>query len=131
MATRKDRHDARVQAVAGLGKVLSRRAGSRCELCEGDLDLRVVEIPPVDEEPSADAAILACGSCRERRDDKRPAREAEALRFLETAVWADPLPVKLAAIRWLRRLRDADVDWARSTLDGLWIDEAVAEALDA
>lgn len=131
MATRKDRHDARVQAVAGLGKVLSRRAGSRCELCSGDQDLRVIEVPPVDEDPHVEAALLSCGPCLERHGAKHPARDADALRFLETAAWADPVPVKLMAIRWLRRLSDAGVDWATEILDGLWVPEEVQELLDS
>jgi hypothetical protein len=128
MARGKDRHDAHKAAVAGLGKVLSRRAGSACELCGESLDLRPIEVPPTAEEPSAEAAMLACARCRELVEAKRLPRETQDLRFLEKAAWADPVPVKLSAVRLLRRLDAEGVGWATELLDGLWMPEEV-EAL--
>ena len=131
MARGKDLHDAHAQAVARLGKDLSRRAGHRCELCNGDADLRVVEVPPTGEEPDVDAAMLACARCRDLTDSKKLPRDTGDLRFLEGSAWADPVPVKVSAIRLLRRLSDDGVAWARECLDGVWIDDDVAALLEA
>ena len=60
MSKARDAHHARRAAVAALGKSISRRASSRCELCDGNQDLRVHEVPPAEDIPHEDAAILAC-----------------------------------------------------------------------
>ena len=129
MATGRDRHQARLDAVNALGKTLTRRAASVCELCGSDQDLRVVEVPPLLDEPDEERALLGCARCRELVDGGRLPREAAELRFIDTAVWADPVPVKLAAIRLLRALAEAEVGWARETLDTLWVPEDVSELL--
>lgn len=129
MARGRDAHQARLSAVAALGKNLSRRAGSRCELCEGSDDLRVHEVPPVEEDPDEAAAILACAPCRDDMTAKR-LRDFDRLRFLETAMWSETPPVQVAAVRLLHRL-SSEVDWARDALDGLWLDEAIQERVAA
>lgn len=123
MARGHDLHQARKAAVAALGRHLTRRSGSVCELCGGGADLRPVEVEPVGDEPGLDRAMLACGRCRELAGLKKLERDATELRFLETAVWAEVLPVQLSAIRLVRRLAAAEVGWARECLDGLWLDE--------
>ncbi|TNF29369.1 MAG: phnA protein [Deltaproteobacteria bacterium] len=129
MARGRDAHQARLGAVAALGKNLSRRASSRCELCEGDEDLRVMEVPPVDEDPDEDAAILACRLCREDIDSKK-LYDLARLRFLETAMWSETAPAQVAAVRLLRRVAERE-DWAREALDGLWLDEDMQARVDA
>lgn len=124
MASRKEQHQARVAAIAGLGKWLTRRAKSSCELCAADQpDLRPIEILPVEEAPSLDAAILACARCRALIEGGKLPREPAELRFLEGSAWAELEPVKLTALRLLRKLATADVSWARETLDSVWVDE--------
>ena len=127
MARGKNSHDERVNAVQGLGKSISRRAGHKCELCGSDRELRIVEVPPVDEDPDASAALLGCRRCRDAMEAKR--LDAEDLRFLEGAIWAEPVPVRVAAIRLMRRLAEDQVVWARACLDGLWIDEELEARL--
>lgn len=114
MARRKDQHDAHRAAVAALGKGLSRRARSHCELCDASGTLRVVEVEGGPEEPSEDWALLLCDRCREPDPRDDPA----TLRHLETAMWSELAPVQIEAVR---RLRALDVGWAREALDGLWL----------
>jgi protein PhnA len=123
MSKGRDAHHAHQQAVAALGKTLTRRANSKCELCEGDQNLRVIEISPVSNQPNEEGAILACEGCRELIDTKRLPKETTSLRFLEGAVWADHIPVRVAAIQLMRRLSAENVDWANNVLESLWIDE--------
>jgi protein PhnA len=131
MSSGKDQHAARKAAVAALGRNLTRRARSRCELCEAQEDLRVVEVPPLPEEPEEDAALLGCARCRALVEGGRLPREPAELRFLETAVWAEVPPAQIAAVRLARRLRDAEVGWASDLLDGLWLDDAMQARIDA
>ena len=63
MARGKEAHQAHQQAVAALGRALSRRAGNRCELCGERTSLKVVELPPAPEEPDEDRALLVCERC--------------------------------------------------------------------
>ncbi len=116
MARGKDAHDARIHAVAALGKALSRRAGSRCELCEAGSGLRPVEVPPLPEEPDLDAALLLCERCRDLIDAKRLPADTHDLRFLAAAIWSDLPPVQTTAERLLRRLAP-DTPWAAEALD--------------
>ena len=131
MARRRDAHEAHKRAVASLGKNLSRRAGSVCELCKGDEDLRVTEVAPITEEPNEDAAILACHRCRELLNAKRLPKETGDLRFLEGTVWAEEIPVRIAALQLLRRLESEQVSWARECLEAVWIDPQVEERLQS
>ena len=55
MARGLDQHRQRKEAVAGLGRTLSRRAKNRCELCEARTSLKVVEVERIFEELDEDA----------------------------------------------------------------------------
>jgi hypothetical protein len=114
-----------------LGKTLSRRGGSLCELCNGDQELRVIEIAPLSEVPSEDAAALACLRCRELLQAKRLPRDSTDLRFLEGSIWTEILPVRVAAIQLLRGLEAQEVPWARQCLESFWIDPETAERLQS
>ena len=129
MSKARDAHHARRAAVAALGKSISRRASSRCELCDGNQDLRVHEVPPAEDIPHEDAAILACELCRHDMDGKRLG-DLERLRCLETAIWSEVAPVQIAAVRLLRRVA-AEVDWAQRVLDGHWLDDEMAARVEA
>lgn len=111
-----------------LGKDLSRRAKNRCELCRESASLTVLEVEPTHEEPELDRAVMVCERCAAALEDKRRRVEPEELRFLAESVWAETVPVQLSAVRLCRRLAARDVDWARETLDGLYLDPDV-EAL--
>ncbi len=111
MARGYDKNQERRDAINLLGKDLARRAKRRCELCDGDNELRPYDTRP-DDEPELEALALLCGRCRAiaggRRDDARE------LRFLEGAIWHDePVIAELAK----QLLRDVDATWARDTLE--------------
>ena len=133
MARGRDEHRAAQQAVAGLGKTLSRRAGSECELCGASQGCRPILVPPVQdpEEPGVDDAILACERCRDAMTGKKLPGRPDDYRFLETAVWSETVPAQIAAVRLLRRLAADDVAWAAETNEGLWLDEAIEERVQA
>lgn len=121
MATRRDRHHAHQAALHALGKSLSRRAHSRCELCEASgVRLDVVEVTGSPEEEVTEAwALLVCERCADVVEG-RCRDDVDTLRFLTTAMWSELQPAKIAAVR---ALRGVDAPWAREALDGLWLDE--------
>lgn len=127
MARGLDRHQARQNAVSAMGKVLSRRARNRCELCRTRTSLKVIEVGPLEEEPQDHRAILVCGSC-EKLITGGVDNDNE-VRFLSEAVWSEALPVQLTAVRLVKRLADDGVGWAVKVIDGLYLDPEVEAQL--
>jgi protein PhnA len=123
MATGRDKHQDHQAAVAALGRTLSRRARNKCELCETSASLKVVEVEPTLEEPEEARAILICSDC-ERALNGGEAKP-NTLRFLESVVWSQTLPVQLSAVRLLRKLSDEGATWATDCLDGLFLDPEI------
>ncbi|MBT8494560.1 MAG: hypothetical protein KJO07_16000 [Deltaproteobacteria bacterium] len=113
MAKGYDQHQARLSAIQLCGKDLARRAKRRCELCQGQDDLRPHDTD-VDAEPSLDTLLLMCSRCRELAEGGKA--DPRELRFLETAVWHE---LEHAAATARRMLANVDADWARATLDML------------
>ncbi len=128
MAKGRDKHDAHQAALAALGRDLSRRARSACELCEDRTSLKVVEVAGGPSDPEVDWALMLCERCILAVEDNRRAPSANELRFVEGTAWSEIRPVQITAVRLARRLAADDVGWARDLLDGLYLDEAV-EAL--
>ena len=123
MATRREKHQAHQQAVAALGKNLSRRARSRCELCEASEKLSVVEVGGnPHEEPDEAWAVLVCAGCSALMGG----RPVGPVRFLESSMWSEVRPVQIAAVR---ALRGVDEPWAAAALEGLYLDPEVEELL--
>ncbi|MCB9668610.1 MAG: hypothetical protein H6736_03445 [Alphaproteobacteria bacterium] len=121
----KSRHDEKKAALAALGRPLSRRARSRCELCEANQGLQPVLLR-ASEEPELENVLLLCGRCA---DVVRGGRidAPDDLRFLEQVVWSE-VPVQQAvAVRMLARV---DAPWADVTRENLWVDEAVQALAD-
>jgi len=128
MARGREAHDARVAAVQALGKDLSRRARSKCELCGEAGPLRIHEPLPAPDAPELDEALLVCDACTMAIAGHR---DPHALRFLETAVWSELPIAQVAAVRLLEQLVADEVDWAADLADQLWIDESIRARIDA
>lgn len=129
MSRAREAVDERRAAVAALGKDLSRRARSRCELCGEGGSLSVVEPGPVPEAPDVARALLLCARCAGlcAVPAARPLPADEGLRFLATSIWAE-LPIAQAlAVRLCRRVPAA---WAREALDGLYLEPEIEALTD-
>jgi hypothetical protein len=127
MAKGREKHKARQAALSSLGRGVSRRARSACELCGASGRLMVIEIAGGPEVPEEDWAALLCERCQDLVEDRRRHPEGDQ-RFLESAVWSEVQPAQIAAVRLVRGLAAAEVSWARDCLDSLYLDEAL-EAL--
>ncbi|MCB9741182.1 MAG: phnA protein [Alphaproteobacteria bacterium] len=123
MARGRDQYDAHQAALNALGRPLSRRARSACELCGASGSLSVVELEGGPEEPDEDWALLLCERCRELPGAKR--LDAADLRFLETTVWSEIRPTQILAVRLVRRMAEDEVMWARECVESLYLDPEI------
>lgn len=116
-------HKEHLDAVQLFGKQISKRAGFRCEWCEGSDGLRLWEYRP-EQEPSADNLALLCESCRALSASK--SADTHALRSLRNALWSEVPAVAEGAAVVLARCREP---WAREAIEESLIDEALKAGL--
>lgn len=116
-------HKERQEAIAGLGKVLAKRAGFKCEWCEGDQDLRPFDLDSATEPSEATLALL-CEPCRALSSKKKP--DSTRLRSLSGAIWHSEPLVALGAARILAASGE---DWARELITDSLLDEATKAKL--
>ena len=129
MARGHDLFKQRQAATAALGRPLSRRARSRCELCDASgTRLTPFEVAPIPEEPDPDHAAMLCGRCLQGA--KGGKLGSQEWRFLETTAWSEIAPVQVLAVRLTRRLADEQrSDWASDLLGMLYLPPEVEEWL--
>ncbi len=117
---------ARLDDLALLGKDLTRRSHAHCELCgHGGTRLAALEVDPLPPEPELAHTLFLCGQCRLAMTPKE--LNGQYWRFLETAIWSDLPPAQVTAVRLTRRLSSQGEDWARSLLDGLYLEPAILD----
>ena len=124
MAKGYELHQARMMALQALGKDLTRRAKSKCELTGASgIPLRPYEVPPVGEEPDIERTLLIFAECCEMLE--HPERLAgRSWQCLAEAVWSVMPAVQVVAWRMLEELAKRE-DWASEVLDGVFLDPEV------
>lgn len=113
----------RLELIDSFGKLLAKRAGFKCEWCEGKDDLRPWDYKP-DAEPSEENLALLCGYCRELAEGKKA--DSNELRAIRNALWSD-VPAVAEGAAWV--LVRAKVPWGREAVEESLIDEAVKREL--
>ena len=128
MAKGYDQHMERKNKVNSFGRELTRRAKSKCELCEATgVSLSVFEVPPVKEEPEVERCIFICDECRDKLERIRKAKEND-FRFLSNSMWSEVDMVRALSIVLLKEM-SKKYSWAEVILDDLYIDEATEELI--
>lgn len=128
MAKGYDQHMERKNKVSSFGKELTRRAKSKCELCEATgVSLSVYEVPPVKEEPEVERCIFICDECRDKLERLKKAKEND-FRFLTNSVWSEVDMVRAVSIVLLKEM-SKKYSWAEQVLEDLYIDEATEELI--
>jgi len=123
MAKGYEQHQQRSRALSMFGKDLTRRAHSRCELCEaGGQSLQNSELPPVPAEPAFERCLFVCDQCS-RELEGAPIANPERWRCLNNTVWSEIPAVQAAAVLILRRLAGA-TPWAGELLDQVYLSDA-------
>lgn len=129
MASGQEQYKQRQAAVASLGRPLSRRARSRCELCDSSgTRLTPFEVAPVPEEPDPDHAVMLCDRCITGAIGGK--LDGNQFRFLETSAWSELPPVQVLSVRMVRRLvAENKTDWASDLIDMLYLPPEVEDWL--
>ena len=128
MAKGYDQHMERKNKVNSFGRELTRRAKSKCELCEATgVSLSIFEVPPVKEEPEVERCIFICDECRDKLERIRKAKEND-FRFLSNSMWSEVDMVRALSIVLLKEM-SKKYSWAEVILDDLYIDEATEELI--
>nr|WP_307776000.1 PhnA protein [uncultured Cetobacterium sp.] len=128
MAKGYDQHMERKNKVSSFGKELTRRAKSKCELCEATgVSLSVFEVPPVKEEPEVERCIFICDECRDKLERIKKAKEND-FRFLTNSVWSEVDMIRAVSIVLLKEM-SKKYSWAEQVLEDLYIDEATEELI--
>lgn len=113
----------RLEEISLFGKEIGKRAGFKCEWCEGKNDLRLWDYRP-DASPEATSLALLCGRCREWADGRKA--DPVELRSIRNALWSDVPAVAEGAAMVLARCREP---WVREAIEESFIDDAVKAGL--
>lgn len=128
MAKGYDQHMERKNKVTSFGRELTRRAKSKCELCEATgVSLSIFEVPPIKEEPEIERCIFICDECRAKLDRIKKAKEND-FRFLTNSIWSEVDMVRALSIRLLQEMA-TKYSWAELVSEDLYIDEATEELI--
>ncbi len=124
MAKGYELHQARMMALQGMGKDLTRRAKSKCEITgAAGVPLWPYEIPPVGEDPDIDRILLVSNECRAVLENPK-LLAGRSWQCLAEAVWSENPAVQVVAWRMLNELAKRE-DWAREVLDEVFLDAEV------
>lgn len=105
--------------VSSFGKAVGKRAGFKCEWCEGKDELRVWDYRP-DAGPGMDTLALLCQRCRGWAEGHNP--DPRELRSIRNALWSDVPAIAEGAARVLARCTEP---WAREAVEESLIDDAI------
>lgn len=107
----------------GFGKSLGKRAGFKCEWCEGKDDLRIWDYKP-DASPELETLALLCQNCRGWAEGRKPG--TDELHSIRNALWSDVPAISEGAARVLARYKEP---WVRDAIEKSYIDEKVKAEL--
>ena len=93
-----------------------RQRSDRCELCESELELAALAVPPGE---GVDRSVLACAACRERIAESE--LDPRHWFCLQGSVWSEIPAVKVLSWRLLQRL--VPETWAVDLLEQVYLDD--------
>ncbi|MDF1823695.1 MAG: hypothetical protein P1U68_03575 [Verrucomicrobiales bacterium] len=125
MAKGREQHQARLAHLSSFGKELTRRAKSKCELCEAaGRKLAVVELPPEPREPEIERCLMLCDDCAQAVLEPKRFQGGDHWRCLAQTVWSGEPAIQAAALRLLKR-QEGSQPWAREALETMFAEEEV------
>ena len=111
----------RQEELNTLGRELTRRSGSKCELClTAGVKLNVVEIPPISGEPDSDRCVFICDTCSSGISE--PLKLDNHWRCLSESIWSEVKPVKVISAIILKKISGKN-SWAADIMDEVYLDE--------
>jgi protein PhnA len=104
-----------------LGRELTRRSGSKCELClASGTKLNVFEIPPSSGEPDSERCVFICGTCLSGIFE--PVKLNDHWRCLNEAIWSEVKSVKILSLIILKKISSKN-SWAGDIIEEVYLDE--------
>jgi protein PhnA len=118
-------HQARTRALQSLGKDLTRRAKSKCELTgAAGVPLCLYEVPPVPLDPDLQRTLLVSEICFEALTHPKQLKGRQWQCLAET-VWSEQPATQVVAWRMLHHLAKSE-DWAREVIEEVFLDDETA-----
>ncbi|MDD2673305.1 MAG: PhnA domain-containing protein [Flavobacterium sp.] len=102
-----------------IERELSKRSGSKCELCGATENLKVYQVLPT-KKGGLDESIMACSTCIDQIENPDNV-DLNHWRCLNDSMWSEHTAVQVVAWRMLSRLRTAG--WPQELLDQMYLDE--------
>ena len=102
-----------------IEREISKRSGSKCELCGATENLKVYEVLPT-KKGGIDESIMACSTCIDQIENPDNV-DLNHWRCLNDSMWSEQIPVHVVAWRMLSRLRSHG--WPQELLDQMYLDE--------
>ena len=102
-----------------IEEALIQRSGNKCELCNSEDELQLLEVQPLDNR-TEDNCLLACAKCR-AQIEKKEELDSSHWRGLGDVMWSEIPSIQVVAWRMLNRLRNES--WAAENLDMLYLDD--------
>ncbi|SFF31867.1 PhnA domain-containing protein [Flavobacterium xueshanense] len=102
-----------------IERELSKRSGSKCELCGATENLKVYEVLPT-KKGGTDESIMACSTCIDQIENPDNV-DLNHWRCLNDSMWSEHTAVQVVAWRMLSRLRGSG--WPQELLDQMYLDE--------
>ncbi len=106
-----------------IERELSKRSGSKCELCGAEENLKVYQVLPT-KKGGIDEAVFACNTCIDQIENPDNV-DLNHWRCLNDSMWNENIPVQVVAWRMLSRLRSAG--WPQELLDMMYLEEDILE----
>ena len=102
-----------------IERELSKRSGSKCELCGATENLKVYQVLPT-KKGGTDESIMACSTCIDQIENPDNV-DLNHWRCLNDSMWSEHIAVQVVAWRMLSRLRGSG--WPQELLDQMYLDE--------
>ncbi len=102
-----------------LEDVLLQRSEQKCELCKGENNVKMYEVPPVDR-TTEDNCIMICDTCL-AQIEKKAELDNKHWNCLSESMWSEVPGVQVVSWRMLNRLRNES--WAADNLDMMYLDD--------
>ena len=102
-----------------IERELSKRSGSKCELCGATENLKVYEVLPT-KKGGTDESIMACSTCIDQIENPDNV-DLNHWRCLNDSMWSEHTAVQVVAWRMLSRLRSSG--WPQELLDQMYLDD--------
>ena len=126
MAKGLDKHKERMAMLSSFGKDLTRRSGSKCELCSASgVSLNVFEVPPVQDIPDIEKCVFICDTCKELIEKPKSDPRGH-WKCLNNPIWSEVPAIQVLSYKILKKIEEKE-KWVSELLEEVYIDPDIEE----